>query len=74
MKAVRLQNPVLMNKNRILRRAFALDEVARHTEVFNLSNSKLRRCGSDRRKVNILTRGGLIVYGLSKVRSQQRSY
>jgi hypothetical protein len=33
MKEARLQNPVLMNKNRILRRVFAEDEVARHTEV-----------------------------------------
>jgi hypothetical protein len=35
MKEARLQNPVLMNKNRILRRAFAEDEMARHIEVHN---------------------------------------
>lgn len=33
MKEARLQNPILMNKNRIIRRVFAEDEVARHTEV-----------------------------------------
>lgn len=73
MKEARLQNPVLTNRNRILRRAFVLDKVARHTEVRNLSDSRLRRCGSDRRKVNIITRGGLIDHELIKVRSQQKS-
>ena len=33
MKEARLQNPVLTNRNRILRRVFAEDKVARHTEV-----------------------------------------
>ena len=33
MKEVRLQNPVLMNKNRIQRRVSVGDKVARHTEV-----------------------------------------
>lgn len=33
MKEARLQNPVLTNRNRILRRVFAEDEVARHTKV-----------------------------------------
>jgi hypothetical protein len=33
MKEAILQNPALMNKNRILRRVFAEDKVARHTEV-----------------------------------------
>ena len=64
MKEARLQNPVLMNKNRILRRVFALDEVARHTKVRYLSHSELRRCGSDRRTVSIITRGGLIDHEL----------
>ncbi len=64
MKEARLQNPVLMNKNRILRRAFARDKVARHTKVHYLPNSKLRRCGSDRMKVNIITRGGLINHAM----------
>lgn len=59
MKEARLQNPVLMNKNRISRRASLEDEVARHTEVQELPHKGLRRCGSDRRKVNAITRGGL---------------
>ena len=59
MKEVRLQNPVLMNKNRILRRVFALDEMARHIEVRYLPLSKLRRCGRDRRTVSVITRGYL---------------
>ena len=33
MKEARLQNPVLMNKNRILRRVSVEDEMARHIEV-----------------------------------------
>lgn len=33
MKEARLQSPVLTNRNRILRRVFAEDEVARHTKV-----------------------------------------
>ena len=33
MKEARLQSPVLMNKNRIPRRVFAEDEMARHIEV-----------------------------------------
>ena len=33
MKEARLQNPVLTNRNCILRRVFVLDKVARHTEV-----------------------------------------
>lgn len=33
MKEARLQNSVLMNKNRILRRAFAEDKMARHIKV-----------------------------------------
>ena len=36
MKAARLQNPVLMNKNRIPRRVSVKDEMARHIEVHNL--------------------------------------
>ena len=36
MKEARLQNPVLTNRNRILRRVFAEDKVARHTKVHNL--------------------------------------
>jgi hypothetical protein len=60
MKEARLQNPVLMNKNRIQRRVSLKDEVARHTEVQALPYKRLRRCGSDRRKVIVLTRGGLI--------------
>ena len=33
MKEARLQIPVLTNRNRILRRVFASDKVARHTKV-----------------------------------------
>jgi hypothetical protein len=33
MKEARLQNPVLMNKNRIQRRVSVEDEMARHIEV-----------------------------------------
>lgn len=33
MKEARLQNPVLMNKNRIPRRVSVEDEMARHIEV-----------------------------------------
>jgi len=72
MKEARLQNPVLMNKNRIQRRVFAKDKVARHTEVRYLSHSRLRRCGRNRMKVSVLTRGGLKGYALAILRSQQR--
>jgi hypothetical protein len=36
MKEAKLQNPVLMNKNRISRRVSVGDEMARHIEVHNL--------------------------------------
>ena len=35
-------------------------KVARHTEARKLSNDRLRRCGSDRSKVSVLIRRGLV--------------
>jgi hypothetical protein len=81
MKEARLQNPVLMDKDRIPRRVFAPDEMAQpvqpgrdHTEVQELPHKRLRRCGSDRGKVNVIARGGPTNYEMVMVRSQQGPY
>jgi len=71
MKEARLQNPVLMNKNCILRRVSVWDEVARHTEVHYLPHNSLRRCSSDRRKVMHLTRGDLQFHVLKQEKSAE---
>ena len=48
-------------------------KVARHTEAQNIADNQMRRCSSDRRKVKVITRGGLSGYGLIEERSQQKS-
>ena len=59
--------------NHIQRRGW-LDEVARHTEVRNIAINQMRRCGRDRMKVSVITRGGLDNHELVKLRSQQMPY
>jgi hypothetical protein len=49
-----------------------MGKVARHTEAQHIAINQMRRCGSDRMKVNALTWGGLTNHEMVTVRSQQK--
>lgn len=72
MKEARLQKSCTDEQEPHTEAGVCTDKVARHTKVQYLPITRLRRCGSDRMKVNTLTRGGLTDYVLIIVRSQQR--